>query len=242
MPLSRSGAMQANPLDYPRLVQDALRGVVRRSLSYVQTHGLPGEHHFYLAFATGAPGVSLSEDLRRRYPDQITIVIQHDYRDLDVDDEYFAVTLRFGGVPQRIRVPFEAMISFYDPASQFALRFEPEIDDDDAEPAPNLEDTSSRAAVRAVLAAADRLAAAKEAALKELGESQDAEGEEGEEPAMAPPLRGPGPVPATAAAPGEGDGAADDAGDGDGEGGEGEGDEPAPPSDNVVSIESFRRK
>ncbi|MEO1366371.1 MAG: ClpXP protease specificity-enhancing factor SspB, partial [Acidobacteriota bacterium] len=89
--------MQANPLDYPRLVQDALRGVVRRSLSYVQTHGLPGEHHFYLAFATEAPGVSLSEDLRRRYPDQITIVLQHDYRDLDVDDEYFAVTLRFGG-------------------------------------------------------------------------------------------------------------------------------------------------
>ena len=226
--------MQVNPLDYPRLVQDALRGVVRRSLSYVQSHGLPGEHHFYLAFATTAPGVSLSEDLRRRYPEQITIVLQHDFRDLDVDDEFFAVTLRFGGIPQRIRVPFAAMVSFYDPASQFALRFEPELDDE-TDIAPAHEDTSSRAAVRAVLAAADRLAAAKEAALQELKET-----EQDQDPAIPSELPErprrhtlkPRPAPQKAEKGNTDDATADGP------------DQPEeePASDNVVSIDSFRRK
>lgn len=214
---------------------------MRRSLSYVQTHGLPGEHHFYLAFATSAPGVSLSEDLRRRYPEQITIVLQHDYRDLDVDDEFFAVTLRFGGIPQRIRVPFLALISFYDPASQFALRFEPEIDDDDAEPSPSLEDTSSRAAVRAVLAAADRLAAAKEAALKELDEHGDSAPDRGSDDAPQPGEKSAGVTqlrptdPSPTAAPAEDGTEAEPAAP------ESE-DEASPPSSNVVSIDSFRRK
>lgn len=219
--------MQANPLDYPRLVQDALRGVVRRSLNYVQSHGLPGEHHFYLAFATTAPGVSLSEDLRRRYPEQITIVLQHDFRDLEVDHEFFSVTLRFDGTPRRIRVPFAALVSFYDPASQFALRFEPELDDAAADSAHLNEDTSSRAAVRAVLAAADRLAAAKEAALQELSEME----EQGSEAPDArgridppPRRRSPKPRPAPEKA---------DPAPGGGE---------KPASDNVVSIDSFRRK
>ena len=215
--------MTSNPLDYPRMVQDALRWVVRRSLEYVQHHGLPGEHHFYLAFSTVAPGVGISEDLRRRYPEQITIVLQHDFRELEVDGDFFAVTLRFGGVPQRIRVPFSAMISFYDPVAQFALRFDPEVDEA-GERRPVAEDSSSRAAVRAVLAAADRLAAEKEEAQRKLSELV---GEDEEEPSSGlprPPTSRRPPVPPLEepAMP------------------EADGDREVPA--NVVSIDAFRRK
>jgi hypothetical protein len=90
--------------------------------------GLPGEHHFYISFAPDHPGVGLSEALRAKHPGEMTIVIQHDYRDLEVDDVGFDVTLRFGGIPQSVRVPFAAMTAFFDPAVHFMLRFEPEVD------------------------------------------------------------------------------------------------------------------
>ncbi|MEL7058446.1 MAG: ClpXP protease specificity-enhancing factor SspB [Acidobacteriota bacterium] len=111
-------------LDYPALIQDALRDVVRRTLTLVAQHGIPDRHHFYITYRTDAEGVVLAESLRQQYPEEITIVLQHDFRDLDVDRAGFAVTLRFGGVPHRVVVPFAAMIGFYDPSEQFLLRFD----------------------------------------------------------------------------------------------------------------------
>ncbi|MEM9598363.1 MAG: ClpXP protease specificity-enhancing factor SspB [Acidobacteriota bacterium] len=116
-----------DPLDYPSMVQDALRGVARQCLSQVADEGLPGSHHFYLTFATGARGVAIAQSLKARYAEEMTIVIQHDYRDLEVDAVGFGVTLRFGGVPQRLYVPFSALVTFYDPSVPFALRFEPDL-------------------------------------------------------------------------------------------------------------------
>lgn len=118
--------MDADPLDYTRLVQRALTGVVRDALRVAAEDGLPGEHHFYLAFLTGAEGVELPQRLRSEYPNDMTIVIQHLFWDLAVDEEKFSVTLRFGGTPEHIVVPFSALTSFVDPAASFGLRFEPQ--------------------------------------------------------------------------------------------------------------------
>lgn len=126
---SSSGTTSAPPgIDYPSRVLGALRLVVRDVLGQVADLGLPGEHHFYISFAPDHPGVGLSDALRAQHPEEMTIVIQHDYRDLEVDDVGFDVTLRFGGIPQSVRVPFEAMTAFFDPAVHFMLRFEPEVD------------------------------------------------------------------------------------------------------------------
>ncbi|HWX86422.1 MAG TPA: ClpXP protease specificity-enhancing factor SspB [Xanthobacteraceae bacterium] len=115
------------PVDYIRydiLAQAALRGVVRTVLADVAKKGLPGEHHFKITFATTAPGVRLSERMRGQYPDAMTIVLQHQFWDLTVDDDGFEVGLSFGGVPERVAVPFEAVTAFFDPAVQFGFQFE----------------------------------------------------------------------------------------------------------------------
>jgi hypothetical protein len=113
-----------DPLDYARLVSEALRDVPRQALRVVASEGLPGEHHFYLTFRTSHPGVGLSPGLRSRYPDQMTIVLQHQFRDLAVGEDAFSVTLRFGGAVERVHVPFAALVAFADPAAKFALQFE----------------------------------------------------------------------------------------------------------------------
>lgn len=120
---------RASSIEYPRWVQEALVQVVRRALDLVIQQGLPGEHHFYITFATTSPGVILAKALLERYPEEMTVVIQHDYRDLDVDDRGFAVTLRFSGVPYRLVVPFTSLRAFYDPSVQFGLRFDAELFD-----------------------------------------------------------------------------------------------------------------
>lgn len=112
--------------DYAAWVQQALLKVVHRALSTTAEQGLPGAHHFYVTFATGAPGVLVARQLVERYPEEMTIVIQHDYRDLEVDDDGFSVTLRFSGVPYRLAVPFHAVRSFVDPSANFGLRFDAE--------------------------------------------------------------------------------------------------------------------
>jgi len=116
---------EGDPLDYGRLVREALRDVPRQALRVAASEGLPGEHHFYLTFRTSHPGVGLSPGLRARYPDQMTIVLQHQFRDLAVGEDAFSVTLRFGGVVERVHVPFAALVSFADPAAKFGLQFEP---------------------------------------------------------------------------------------------------------------------
>ena len=114
-------------------MQDALRRVVREAMGQVADLGFPGEHHFYITFLSHHPGVGLSEGLRAQFPEEMTIVLQHDYRDLEVDDEGFDVTLRFGGVPQSLRIPFEAVTAFFDPSVQFMLRFEAEENDEEVD-------------------------------------------------------------------------------------------------------------
>jgi hypothetical protein len=116
--------MATDHIRYDLLVQDALRGVVRNVLTDAVKHGLPGEHHFYISFKTGAPGVRVSNRLREQYPDEMTIVLQHQYRDLGVTEHTFEVGLSFGGVPERLLVPFDAVVGFFDPSVQFGLKFE----------------------------------------------------------------------------------------------------------------------
>jgi hypothetical protein len=111
-------------LDYHRMVQQALRRVMREALEVAAEEGLPGDHHFYFSFRTRAPGVVVPAFLRDRYPAEVTVVIQHQYWELDVDDEGFGVTLTFDASRQRVAVPWEAVTAFIDPAAEFALRFQ----------------------------------------------------------------------------------------------------------------------
>lgn len=111
-------------IDYGRLLQRALRSVVRVVLERTEREGLPGEHHFYLSLRTDHAGTRLPPFLRQRFPEEITVVLQHDFRDLAVDDEGFAVTLRFDGLPARLEVPWDAVVAFFDPSVEFGLRFD----------------------------------------------------------------------------------------------------------------------
>lgn len=115
--------MDIETIDYQRIIQDALRGVVRRVLTQVVEHGLPGEHHFYIGFRTSHPGVEVPRFLRDQYPEEMTIILQHQFWELEVDEEAFSVALSFGGSRHRLRIPFAALTAFADPEAQFALRF-----------------------------------------------------------------------------------------------------------------------
>ena len=116
--------MATDHIRYDILAQAALRGVVRTVLADAAKKGLPGEHHFKITFNTTAPGVRLSERMRARYPKDMTIVLQHQFWDLAVTEQAFEVGLSFGGVPERVAVPFDAVTAFYDPAVQFGFQFE----------------------------------------------------------------------------------------------------------------------
>lgn len=109
---------------YDLLAQEALRGVVRRVLVDAARDGLPGDHHFYISFDTRAPGVRLSHRMREKYPEEMTIVLQHQFWDLNVTEHTFEVGLSFGGVPERLLVPFSALKGFFDPSVKFGLQFE----------------------------------------------------------------------------------------------------------------------
>ena len=116
--------MAQDLIRYDILAQDALRGVIRKVLSEVSKAGLPGNHHFFITFLTGAPGVRISTRLKEKYPEQMTIVLQHQFWDLQVNDSGFEVGLSFGDVPERLSVPFSAIRGFYDPSVNFELEFE----------------------------------------------------------------------------------------------------------------------
>ena len=111
-------------IDYEILAQDALRGIVRTVLTRVAKTGLPGEHHFYIAFDTNAAGVTLSPRLKERYPQEMTIVLQHRFRDLIVTDKRFEVGLSFDGIAERLVVPFAAIKVFFDPSVPYGLQFD----------------------------------------------------------------------------------------------------------------------
>ncbi|YBV97064.1 SspB family protein [Phyllobacteriaceae bacterium JZ32] len=109
---------------YDILAQEALRGVIRKVLAEVAKAGLPGNHHFFITFLTEAPGVRISSRLKEKYPEQMTIVLQHQFWDLQVTEQMFEVGLSFGDVPERLVIPFSAIRGFYDPSVNFELEFD----------------------------------------------------------------------------------------------------------------------
>ena len=109
---------------YDILTQEAMRGLVRKVISEVAKAGLPGEHHFYISFATKFPGVRLSKRMRERYPDEMTIVVQHQFWDLKVSDNSFEIGLSFDDIPETLTIPFAAIRGFFDPSVQFGLQFD----------------------------------------------------------------------------------------------------------------------
>ena len=117
--------MATDHIRYDVLARDALRGVLRRVLTDAAEHGLPGEHHFFITFLSTADGVKLSPRLLAQYPEEMTIILQHQFWDLVVTEDRFEVGLSFGGIPERLVVPFASIKSFFDPSVQFGLQFEP---------------------------------------------------------------------------------------------------------------------
>lgn len=121
-------ADETPPVDemhYEQLAQDALRGVIRSALERAALpEGIPGAHHFYITFKTRAPGVSVPPDVMAKYPDEMTVVLQHQYWDLKVEQDRFSVMLKFGGMPKVLSMPYTAVTRFYDPSVQFLLQFE----------------------------------------------------------------------------------------------------------------------
>lgn len=116
--------MVQDHIRYDILAQDALRGVIRKVLSEVAKAGLPGNHHFFITFLTGAPGVRISSRLKEKYPEQMTIVLQHQFWDMLVTEQLFEVGLSFGDVPEKLVIPFSAIRGFYDPSVNFELEFD----------------------------------------------------------------------------------------------------------------------
>jgi hypothetical protein len=116
--------MAQDLFDYPKMVETALRGVVRTALVRTQREGLRGAHHFYVSFRTGAVGVAIPNYLRTKYPEEMTIVLQHQFWGLEVRDQDFSVTLSFQNRPEQLTIPFAAVASFADPSVNFVLQFE----------------------------------------------------------------------------------------------------------------------
>ena len=115
--------MSEDLIEYPKLVENAMRSVVRNALLHVAETGLPGQHHFYITFRTQDDGVSIADSIAAQYPEEMTVVLEHQFWDLEITDEYFAVTLSFGGRRERLVIPFAAMTSFVDPSVKFGLQF-----------------------------------------------------------------------------------------------------------------------
>ena len=118
---------------YQDMMERALRGVMRDALALVEEEGLPGNHHYYVSFLTRHQGVTIPDQLRARYPDEMTIVLQHQFWGLEIAEDAFSVTLSFGGRSERLTVPFEAVTAFVDPAVDFGLRFGPQPEEEEAD-------------------------------------------------------------------------------------------------------------
>ena len=140
-------------LDYGSLMHRAMRGLIFNVLEQVRDHGLPGNHHFFITFDTTHPDVQLADWLKDRYPEEMTVVIQHWFDNLEVREDGFSITLNFGDQPEPIQIPFDAIQTFVDPSVEFGLRFEnqdmDEIEDeaeaDEAEPSAEATETSDEA-------------------------------------------------------------------------------------------------
>lgn len=120
-------------IDYGNLMHAAMRGLIKKVLSDVAEHGLPGEHHFFITFATTEPDVGLADWLHARYPEEMTVVLQHWFENLEIGEDGFSVTLNFGENPEPLYIPYDAIRTFVDPSVEFGLRFETQDSDDDAD-------------------------------------------------------------------------------------------------------------
>jgi hypothetical protein len=125
------GDSMTRTLDYGNLMHRAMRGLIRSVLTDVAENGLPGAHHFFITFDTAHPDVHIADWLRARYPGEMTIVIQHWFRDLEVTEDGFSITLNFGNHPEPLVIPFDALVTFVDPSVEFGLRFETHSDEED---------------------------------------------------------------------------------------------------------------
>lgn len=110
-------------IDYGKLIDDAMHVIVRKALQRVSKEGLPGKHHFFISFLTNYPGVVISDELKKKYPDEMTIVLQHQFEDLKVTEKRFDVVLSFDNVKENIGAPFDALLAFADPSVKFGLQF-----------------------------------------------------------------------------------------------------------------------
>jgi hypothetical protein len=146
-----NAAMTVTTLVYERMVEDALRGVLRQALRLTAKQGLPGSHHFYITFDTTHRDVRIPESLRALHPNEMTIVLQHQFWDLKVEEDHFEITLSFSGVSHRLHVPFAAVTAFADPHAKFGLQFHVEFEersaaDEEAEAAARAETTAAKPA------------------------------------------------------------------------------------------------
>lgn len=123
--------MTRSGIDYGGMMHRAMQGLIADVLKEVAAHGLPGEHHFFITFDTRESGVEMADWLRERHPEDMTIVIQHWYENLSVDEDGFSITLNFGNAPEPMRIPFDALRTFVDPSVEFGLRFETQDDEDE---------------------------------------------------------------------------------------------------------------
>ena len=205
--------MSIDHIRYDLLTQDALRGMVRRVLADAARIGLPGDHHFFISFKTQFPGVSIPARLAEKFPEEITIVLQHQFWDLTVSDYGFEVGLSFGNAPERLIVPFAAMTAFFDPSVDFGVKFEVDEVETEEEAAPVPAPAAIRAVPRSDEGEAGKRAPAKEAGTKEVAAKP------ARKKASVPVEE---PVTATA-----------------GEGGE---DEQPAESEKIVSLDHFRKK
>ena len=147
--------MATDHIRYDVLARDALRGVLRRVLTDAAEHGLPGEHHFFITFLSTADGVKLSPRLLAQYPEEMTIILQHQFWDLVVEDDRFSITLSFGGRHERLTIPFSALTAFADPSVKFGLQFEANEDELQAKP-PALKATKQIESPAAPASSAER--------------------------------------------------------------------------------------
>ncbi len=140
MNLDGTGVSSTDLIGYRSLSESALKGVMKQALRVAAEHQeMPGEHHFYITFLTSAPGVVVADKLKDQFPEDMTIVLQHQFWDLNVTDELFEVVLKFAGVPQPLRIPFSAVTRFFDPSVNFGVEFQPQ-------PADDQQDTTDSAA------------------------------------------------------------------------------------------------
>ena len=216
--------MPTDKIRYDLLVQEALRGVMQKVLGDAARDGMPGEHHFFITFRTDAPGVRISPRTKERFPEEITIILQHQFWDLSVSEFGFEVGLSFSNVPERLSVPWEAVTGFFDPSVEFGLKFELQ----DLEPEEGANDTDPTPRLSAVpKAEAPRSEALKSETVKPLPRSDKAPRGAGSEPAEVAPAALPKPKAA---------GKTEKASPADGETGAAGGDP------KVISIDAFRKK